>query len=137
VGRWDSLGRAVRATVGHFEIPVRDAERAAGFYREVFGWGIEAVAWEGPAYFRVRAAVPGAGSATRAGIDGGLMTGGEAADQPLLVIHLEGAALEGCLERIVAAGGAVDLPPRAVAGMGRFARFRDTEGNRLGLWQRI
>jgi predicted enzyme related to lactoylglutathione lyase len=131
----------MRATVSHFEIPALDPERAARFYREVFGWTVEPLAWEGPPYFQVRAAGPPASppaSLPREGIDGGLTSGQDVGDQPLLMIHISEATLEECLERIVGAGGTVDLPatPVGAAGeMGRFARFRDPEGNRLGLWQ--
>lgn len=124
----------MRATVSHFEIPARDPERAARFYREVFGWVIEPLAWEGPPYFRVRAAIPVSGRPSREGIDGGITTTA-ATDQPLLMIQLEGATLEECLERIAAAGGTLDLPATPVGEMGRFARFLDPEGNRLGLWE--
>lgn len=133
----------MRATVSHFEIPARDPERTARFYREVFGWRVEPLAWEGPAYFRVRAAGPPASPTDgpqQEGIDGGLTSGQEAGDQPLLMIHITEATLEECLERIAGAGGTVDLPatPVGPAGpgmLGRFARFRDPEGNRLGLWE--
>ncbi len=133
----------MRATVGHFEIPARDPERAARFYREVFGWTIEPLAWDGPVYFRVKAALQKEGTA-REGIDGGLTAGGAegfAGDQPLLMIHIEGSTLEECLERITEAGGTVDLlitpigTPETPKLLGRFARFLDPEGNRLGLWQ--
>jgi hypothetical protein len=56
-------------------------------------------------------------------------------EQPLLVIHLTGAPLQQCLDLIVAEGGEVDLPVTEVGATGRFARFRDPEGNLLGLWQ--
>lgn len=126
--------RSWKATVSHFEIPARDVERAARFYREVFGWRVEPVAWEGGPYFKIREA----GEAGGKGIGGGLMPADGAeggVDQPLLVLHVE-EALEDWLERIVAAGGSVDHPPSRVGEMGSFARFRDPEGNRLGLWQR-
>lgn len=122
----------MRATVSHFEIPAHDLERAARFYREVFGWRVEPLAWEGHPYFTIRGAAgepPG-----REGIDGGLLPA-EPGNHPLLVLHLSGASLEECLEKVVQAGGAADLPPSPVGGMGRFARFRDPEGNLLGLWQ--
>jgi uncharacterized protein len=122
------------ATVSGFEIPTRDPERSVRFYHEVFDWSVEPVAWAGPPYYRVGTAIPKLGTA-REGIDGGLTAGGQAGDQPLLVIHVADVSLEECLERIVAAGGAVEVPVTAVAEKGRFARFRDPEGNRLGLWQ--
>src|SRR5512145_3168942 len=64
-------------TVVHFEIPADDPERAAKFYRELFGWEISR--WEGATgggaeYWMVRT-VPtdGAGQPTRPGVNGGLM----------------------------------------------------------------
>jgi predicted enzyme related to lactoylglutathione lyase len=128
----------MRATVSRFEIPVREAVRAARFYRQAFGWTIEPIAWEGPAYLWVGAAAPAPSVPAREGIDGGLTTAGlDGVDHPLLVIHVDGVTLEECLERIAAAGGAIDLPVTQVGTLGRFARFRDTEGNRLGLWQKL
>jgi predicted enzyme related to lactoylglutathione lyase len=51
------------------------------------------------------------------------------------VVHLEEESLEDCLERIAAAGGRIDRAAAAVGEMGWFARFRDPEGNLLGLWK--
>jgi len=149
----------MRATVQHFEIPVDDLDRAATFYRTVFGWRVERLLWDGPAYCTVRvpesrqessrkssresaretspATSPATGSAEppRA-VGGGLMERGELrAEQPLLVIHIEDGSLDEVLRRIDSAGGAVEEPPRRVGGMGEWARFRDSEGNHLALWQ--
>lgn len=126
----------MRATVSHFEIPARDMERAARFYREVFGWTVEALPWEGPPYYKVRGSVaedrPG-----REGIDGGLLPAGQGIEHPLLMIHISEAELTACLDRIVAAGGRIDLPATPIETMGFYARFRDPEGNLLGLWQEV
>lgn len=124
----------MRATVSHFEIPARDLERAARFYREVFGWTIEPLPWGGPPYYTVRGS---AGEGRKDGIDGGLLPADGPVEHPLLVIHISGADLEDCLRRIVEAGGGIDLPAEDVGGMGRFARFRDPEGNLMGLWQAV
>jgi predicted enzyme related to lactoylglutathione lyase len=123
----------MRATVSHFEIPARDPERAARFYREVFGWSVDRLPWERP-YYKVRgsAAVSGSG---REGIDGGIIEAGGGVEQPLLMIHVEGEELASVLARIEAAGGHLDLPVTRVGEMGRWARFRDPDGNLLGLWQ--
>ena len=119
----------MRATVSHFEIPARDLERAARFYREVFGWRIEPLPWEGHPYFKIR-------DAGSEGIGGGLLPAAATTDHPLLVIHLSGITLEECLARVAAAGGAIDKAAEAVGTMGRFARFQDSEGNVLGLWEK-
>jgi len=122
----------LRATVSHFEIPAHDPERAARFYREVFGWSVEPLPWEGHPYYKVRGS---AGQGTREGIDGGLLPADCTLDHPLLVLHVTGADLADCLAKIVEAGGRIDRPAADIGGMGRFARFRDPEGNLLGLWQ--
>ena len=127
---------AIKATVSHFEIPARDMERAARFYHEVFGWRVEPLAWGGHPYYKVRGSSgEWMGAGGREGIDGGLIPAGEANGHPLLVIHVSGLPLESCLEKVVAHGGEVDLPATPVEDMGLYARFRDPEGNLLGLWQ--
>lgn len=151
----------MRATVSHFEIPARDLERAARFYREAFGWHVEPLTWEGRPHYTVRmrglagdvgeppSSSPGrqppdGQSARRAsevgkgaafGINGGLTENDGSLVHPLLVIHIAGADLPSCLERIVACEGSIDLPVTRVGSFGLFARFRDPEGNLLGLWQ--
>jgi predicted enzyme related to lactoylglutathione lyase len=137
----------MRITVASFEIPARDPSRAARFYREAFGWTVEPVAWDGPAYSRIRASAPLGPSdprllrnGPREGIDGGLTTAAphdpaHPPGHPLVVLHVDGIPLDDCLARVVAAGGAVDLPAHPVGTFGSFARFRDPEGNVLGLWQ--
>jgi predicted enzyme related to lactoylglutathione lyase len=125
----------MRATVSHYEIPAHDPERAARFYREAFGWTVEPRPWVGPAYFAVRGSEGPEGAGTRLGIRGGILGWGDGSmPHPLLVIHVEDAALEDCLARIESAGGSVDQAPTPVT-LGTFARFHDTEGNLLGLWQ--
>ena len=124
----------MKATVSHFEIPARDPERAARFYREVFGWSVEPLPWERP-YFKVRGSAVVSGSG-KEGIDGGITEAGGGLEHPLLMIHIEEEELETVLERIVAAGGRIDLPVTPVGEMGWWARFRDAEGNVLGLWQK-
>lgn len=115
----------MRASVSHFEIPARDLERAVRFYSEVFGWTVEPLPWEGHPYYKVRGV---AGDS----LGGGIVPAGEGYDHPLLVIHVDGD-LAAWIERIVEAGGEVEQP-RQVGDFGRFLRFRDPEGNILGLW---
>lgn len=121
----------MKATLSHFEIPARDLDRAARFYREVFGWQVEPLPWEGHPYCRIRG-VAGSGEST---LGGGIVPAGGGYEHPLLVIHVDGE-LEAWIERIVERGGTVEQPPARVGDFGRFARFRDPEGNVLGLWGR-
>ena len=124
----------MKATVSHYEIPASDPERAARFYRQVFGWRVEPLAWERP-YFKIRgSSVPS--EAGCEGIDGGIAEAGGGLEHPLLIIHIEDADLETVLEKVTGAGGSIDLPATRVGTMGSWARFRDSEGNLLGLWQK-
>lgn len=128
---------SLRATVSHFEIPAHDPARLGAFYREVFGWQVEPLAWEGATYFKLRTeALPSPSPRDLPGaIHGGLADPATVgADHPLLVIHVSGASLEDLLRTVSEAGGSVVKPPRAVANFGQFATFRDPEGNLLGLW---
>lgn len=121
----------MHATVSHFELPTIDVEALAGFYREVFGWEALPLAGSEAPYARLR---PPRGPDL--GIRGGItaqvdLVGHEA----LMVIHVDGVALEAMLGKIEAAGGVVEVPPTQVGNWGKFARFRDPAGHRLGLWQ--
>lgn len=123
----------MRVFIGSFEIPARDLERAAAFYRRAFDWEVRPVSWTGEAYFSLGPA--------RAMVEPRVLRGGlgvpatVGSEQPLLVLHVEGGTLEECLARVAAAGGSVAEEPRPVGEFGRFARIRDCEGNLLGLWQ--
>jgi predicted enzyme related to lactoylglutathione lyase len=128
----------MRATINHYEIPAHDPERATRFYQEVFGWSIEPRPWVGGAYFAIRGSEGPPGSGENAGIRGGLLGWGDGSiPHPLLVIHVEGVELADFLHRIELAGGAIDQPATPISSMGSFARFRDTEGNLLGIWQEL
>lgn len=127
---------AMIATVSHYEIPSYDPERAARFYREVFGWSVEQRPWLGGSYLAIRGSEGPPGSGEHAGIKGGILGWGDGSiPHPLVVIHLEGMLLADLLPAIEAAGGLIEQPATPVGAMGTFARFRDTEGNLLGLWQ--
>lgn len=129
----------MHVTVRHFEIPVRDPDRAARFYREAFGWLVEPLDWPGYPYCTVRMPEPSEADPPRGG--GGGIPGGLASrddletGHPLLVLHVGEGSLEDCLAAVTAAGGAIERKPKPVGGMGRFARIRDTEGNLLGVWK--
>ena len=111
-----------------FEIPVNDFDRAVGFYEKVFetklitenmgGAQLGVFPYEQPAMsgcvIKGEGYKPGNGGA---------------------VIYLESrGALDGPLARAVAAGGKVATPKTALPeGMGFYAHFMDSEGNRVGL----
>lgn len=125
----------MRATFQHVEIPVDDLDRASAFYRQAFGWRVERLPWNGPAYCTVRGPEPPPDAKPEAS-GGGLMGRRDlGADHPLLVIRIEDATLDEALARIEQAGGKTEKPPEPVGDFGEWARFRDSEGNLLGLWK--
>ena len=126
-------------TVVHFEIPADDPERAATFYRELFGWEISR--WEGSAggdqaaeYWMVRTVPTGAeGQPTRPGVNGGLMRRMFQGQAPVNYIGV--ASVEEFVGRAERLGAKVLVPRTPVPGMGWFAQLKDTEGNIFAVWQ--
>lgn len=121
----------------HFDIQANDPNRAAQFYRDVFGWKVEKWKWEGVQKPPMDYWIIETGLDTEPGINGGMS-------------QREGLAVEGndafvCtvgvddvdvyIEKIEAAGGEVTMPKSAIPKVGWFASFKDTEGNKLGLMQ--
>ena len=121
--------------VVHFEIHADDPERAAKFYREIFGWKIEK--WPGMEYWMVMTAEK---DSKEMGINGGLLprptkgakkgSGVHAFVCTVLVENFDEIA-----KKIKAAGGIVAMPKHALAGMAWQGYFIDTEGNTFGIHQ--
>ncbi|MGH7265832.1 MAG: VOC family protein [Candidatus Rokuibacteriota bacterium] len=124
-------------TVVHFEIPADDPERAAKFYRELFGWEISR--WAEPAgggieYWMVRTVPTDAGGQpTRPGVNGGLMRRMMPGQTPVNYIGV--ASVDEFVGRAERLGARVVLPKMPVPGMGWFAQLQDTEGNIFAVWQ--
>lgn len=113
--------------ITHFEFPVDDADRAASFYTQAFGWQI--AKWDGPQdYWLIKT-----GPDDQPGIDGALTPRSEGAMTISNVLDV--ADVDAASEQVVAAGGVIVLPKMAVPGIGYVAYFRDTEGNVLGMMQ--
>ena len=124
--------------VVHFEIQAAEPERAAKFYREVFGWGIEK--WQGEGigdYWMVMTAEK---DSKEPGINGGLLRRPCPAPAPAqgsnaFVCTMQVANFDEVAGKVEAAGGQVALPKFAIAGMAWQGYFLDTEGNTFGLHQ--
>lgn len=125
----------------HFEIHAADPERAAQFYRDVFGWDIQE--WVVPGiempeenrYWLVTT-----GPQEEPGINGGILFrrgAAPAAGQPVnaYVCTIGVASLDESVDRAVAAGATVALPKMPVKGIGWLAYCIDTEGNIFGMLQ--
>jgi len=119
----------MKKTISWFEIPVIDLNRATAFYERILALTLN----RGDMGHTSLAVFP---------YDRESATGGTLIYGPGLLPSADGAvvylnagnSLDTVLARIKDAGGAVLLPRTELpTGMGAFAHFADTEGNRVGL----
>lgn len=119
--------------VVHFEVPYDDADRARGFYGDVFEWRIQPIpemsydiVSTGPVTDEGMPAEPGY-------VGGGMTQRGGAVGRPVIVIAVDD--IDATLEKIAAKGGSAVGEKIQVGDMGFAAYFDDSEGNLMGLWQ--
>ncbi|MGD0765320.1 MAG: VOC family protein [Dehalococcoidia bacterium] len=116
----------------HFEVPADDPERAARFYKSVFGWEIEK--WNGPMdYWMVTT-----GPESEPGINGGIMRRMGSVDggsPTAYVCTVDVDSLDAYVANVETNGGSVVAPKMAVPGIGWMAYCKDPEGNQFGLMQ--
>ena len=121
------------ARVVHFEVPYDDADRARGFYRDVFDWQIQPMPEMG--YNSVSTGPAGDdGMPSEPGyIGGGMMERQEQVRTPVIVLDVDD--IDATLATIGEHGGGTVIAKMPVGDMGFAAYFTDSEGNLLGLWQ--
>jgi len=119
--------------VVHFDVPYDDAERARGFYADVFGWHVQSIPELG--YDIVSTGpVDEQGMPTEPGyVGGGMSQRGEPLSRPVITIAVDD--IDATLEKVRGSGGAQVGEKIVVAEMGIAAYFEDSEGNLTGLWQ--
>ena len=112
--------------VVHFEISADDPERAAAFYRDVFGWTIQK--WEGPVdYWLVQTGRKGT-----PGIDGGMFLRMGPVGH---VNTIDVPSIDEFLSKIEAMEEPSSFPKCRSPGVGWLAYAKDTEGSIFGLLQ--
>lgn len=120
----------------HFEIHADNPERAAKFYKEVFGWKIDK--WEGGSmeYWMVMTAPQ---DSKEPGINGGLLRRPtslkEQCGSNAFVCTIQVDNYDHMAKKILAAGGKVAMPKFAIPKMAWQGYFVDTEGNTFGIHQ--
>jgi predicted enzyme related to lactoylglutathione lyase len=119
--------------VVHFEVPFDDAERAKGFYREVFDWQIQPMPEMG--YNIVSTGPVGdQGMPNEPGyIGGGMMERQAPVNTPVITLAVDD--IDATLVAVEKHGGGAVGEKLAVGDMGFAAYFHDSEGNLMGLWQ--
>lgn len=125
-------------TIVHFEIPADQPERAAKFYRELFGWDIKKFEGSGAQtdmeYWMVQT-VPtdDKGMPSRAGVNGGLMRRMQPGQTPVNYVSV--ANVDEFVKKAEKLGASVVVPKMPVPQMGWFSQLKDTEGNIFAIWQ--
>ena len=125
----------------HFEIHAADPERAARFYRAVFGWEIKE--WVVPGVEvpnENRYWLVSTGPRQEPGIDGGILFRRGAAPEPLQPVNAHVctvgvASVDESVAKAVSAGATVAVPKMPIKGVGWLAYCKDTEGNIFGMMQ--
>jgi predicted enzyme related to lactoylglutathione lyase len=113
--------------VVHFEINVDTTEKAAEFYKNVFGWKFDR--WEGnPDYWMVSAGEEG-----EPGIDGAIQKRDEPGATAYIIIGV--SSIDEYMKKVEENGGKIVAPKMPIPGIGYAAYFTDLDGNKIGLFQ--
>ncbi len=115
------------AKVVHFEVPSDEIERAKTFYRDVFEWSFSR--WDGPSEYWL--ADTGEGE----GIGGGFLKRQLPGQPILMTVEIE--KIEVTLAKVIAGGGEIVGGPMTIPGVGHIAYIQDTEGNLLGIMEKL
>ncbi len=122
--------------VVHFEMAAGDSKRASEFYSNVFGWNAQDHGEAMGGYVTVSTGETDAnGMVQQPGvINGGLyMKTATNHHEPSVVIAVDD--VHQYAKDIVAAGGTMLGEPSEIPGIGMWASFTDTEGNRVSILQ--
>lgn len=120
-------GKAVQFKQGdlyHFEMPVKDLDRAKKFYGEIFGWQFHDVPEMNYTLFLTPSGQLG----------GGFFTPSEQCP-PKVVNYLAVDSIEETADRLSAYGAQPAGPAVEIPGHGRMMHVVDPEGSLIALWQ--
>jgi uncharacterized protein len=126
--------------VVHFEMPAEDRKRMADFYTNVFGWKTTQLGPEMGNYVLVQTteSEESGHPKERGRINGGFAD--KSKDNPSTNIVIAVEDIHDAMKKVKAAGGTLlggQKPgePDNIPGVGLYALFIDTEGNRVGMLQ--
>lgn len=113
--------------VVHFEVAADNPERAARFYRDVFGW--ESTSWGGGPieYWQVKTGVEAPG------IDGGILRYQDKMPRTINTIGVD--SVDAYVEKALRNGAKIAKPKMTIPGVGYKTYCLDTEGNVFGIFQ--
>ena len=122
-------------SVVHFEMPYEDRTRMARFYESVFGWRTQMLGEDMHYYVLATTTESNEHGPMKPGaINGGFYAkrpDGPAYPSIVIVVEDIGEAIE----KVKASGGKVLGEAMTIPGVGQYAVFEDTEGNRVSMLQ--
>jgi predicted enzyme related to lactoylglutathione lyase len=107
----------------HFEIMGKSTRTSRSFYADLFGWNIGDPMPDMGNYALVDAGT--------SGVAGGI--GEEPDGATRVTVYVQVPDLQATLDRAVANGGKVVMPPMEIPGVVSIAQFADPDGNVIGL----
>ena len=126
--------------VVHFEMPAEDRKRMGAFYTKAFGWKMDYMGPEMGEYVVVTTTESGEDGRPKqpGAINGGFFVKTKKTQSPSVVIAVDD--IRAAMKQVEKAGGKVlggQKPgePDDIPGVGFYASFIDTEGNRVGMLQ--
>lgn len=120
--------------VVHFEMPYKDGKRVSKFYETAFGWGMNDAGKEMGHYIVAQTAETDKNRMvkTPGTINGGFYKQSKSQNPyPSFVISVEN--IDTAMDMVVKAGGKILGKPQHIHGIGMWAVFKDTEGNRVSI----
>ena len=110
-------------SIVHIEIPAKDRNTTAKFYKDLFGWEYEHI---GPPmnYTTFQAGNTG----------GGYPDAGPNSPAGQVVVYMSSEDIDADLKKIEKMGGKTLMPKTEIPGYGWFAMFADPAGNPLALY---
>lgn len=123
--------------VVHFEIPVKNLDKARAFYGNIFGWQL--ADWPMPdGSVMVGCVTTPVDETTRVplkpgGINGGILLENQHLKAPAFAIQV--ASIDERVKQVEAAGGKVIMPKMDMMGIGFYCYVTDPDGTVIGLWQ--
>ncbi len=117
--------------VVHFEVLGKDAEKTQSYYAELFGWEIEALAFENPTQYGL---VQRDGNTNPEGIGiGGGVGGAPEGYSGHVTFYVEVPDVEAALAKAESLGGNRMMGPRSGSGGPVIGLFQDPDGNTVGV----
>jgi predicted enzyme related to lactoylglutathione lyase len=114
--------------VVHWELMSKDPAKVSTFYEKIFGWKIQVQKLPEVEY---RFVDTGGG-----GINGGILRPPREGPWPgNMTLYIDVEDLAAYRDRVVKAGGKIQVEAQEVPGMGTFCLFTDPEGRMMGLWK--